>query len=192
MFSTLIDDVGTTTGNNKALSAGTNYNIRFDGAQASDALTNSGDLVIGDINGDNSSDLILGAYAADNNGANSGSAWIIFSTLIDDVGVTTGNNTPLSLATNYNIRFDGGAADQHLQVNTVPTLRDLNADGFSDLVLTAPNADYNGLSSGAVWVVFSTLIDDVGLTTGNIKPLSTNTNYNVRYDGAAAGDQLAG
>jgi hypothetical protein len=190
MFSTLIDDVGATTGNNKPLSTGGNYNIRYDGGAASDYLTSGSALTIGDINGDTHPDLVLGAYGADNNGSASGSAWVMFSTLIDDVGATTGNNKPLSTGTNYNLRYDGGAAGDYLAYNGALTIGDVNGDTYPDLVLGAYQADNNGSNSGSAWVMFSTLIDDVGATTGNNKPLSTGGNYNLRYDGGAASDQL--
>ncbi len=185
IFSTLIDDVGVTTGNNKPLSTATNYNIRYDGSVAGDGLSAS---LAGDVNGDGFADLLLDASAADNNGASSGSVYVIFSTAIDDVGVSTGNNKPLSTAGNYNLRYDGAASLDALDSGSVG---DLNGDGLSDLVLVASAADNNGASSGSAWVIFSTLIDDVGSTTGNNKPLSTAGNYNLRYDGGAASDQLS-
>jgi len=190
MFSTLIDDVTSSTGNNKPLSTATNYNIRYDGGAAGIYFIRYNTTAIGDINGDGLGDLVLGAYGADNNGADSGSAWVMFSTLIDDVGATTGNNKPLSTATNYNIRYDGGAANDYLPYDSALTIGDVNSDGLADLVLGAYNAGNNGASSGSVWVMFSTLIDDATSSTGNNKPLSTATNYNIRYDGGAANDQL--
>jgi len=98
MFSTLIDDVGATTGNNKPLSTSTNYNIRYDGGAASDYLTNGGALAIGDVNGDRLSDLVLGAYGADNNGSYSGSAWVIDGSIYNrtSVAVYESNDTLVS------------------------------------------------------------------------------------------------
>ncbi|OGW81932.1 MAG: hypothetical protein A3C47_03610 [Omnitrophica bacterium RIFCSPHIGHO2_02_FULL_51_18] len=194
MFSTLIDDVGVTTGNNLALSAGANYNLRYDGAAAGDLLTINDAAAIGDLNGDGFSDLVIGATSADNNGAGSGSVYVMFSTLIDDVGASTGNNKSLAAGANYNLRYDGAAAGDFLPDTNATgciVIGDVDADGRADLILPAMGADNNGASSGSVWVISSTLVDDVGWTTGNIKPLSSESNYSVRYDGAAANDFLA-
>src|SRR3989344_5643949 len=168
---------------NKPLSTSTNYNIRYDGAAAGDGLTNlfAGiGISIGDVNGDTFPDLVLGTDDADNNGTDAGSAYVMFSTLIDDVGATTGNNQPLSTATNYNIRYDGGAASDFLTGTATPASGDVNGDTLPDLVLGAYDADNNGGGSGSAYVMFSTLIDDVGATTGNNKPPPTATNPKSR------------
>jgi len=192
IFSTLIDDVGTTTGNNKPLSTAGNYNIRYDAPDSAGfGLTFEAGIAVGDVNGDGKRDLVLTDRDADNNGANSGSVWVMFSTLIDNVGATTGNDKDLSVAGNYNIRYDGGAVSDLLAIDGAITIADVNGDNFSDLMLGTRLASNNGLFSGSVWVMFSTLIDDVGATTGNDKPLDVGTNYNIRYDGGAADDRLA-
>src|SRR3990170_2789893 len=192
IFSTLIDDVGTTTGNNKPLSTAGNYNIRYDAPDSAGfGLTFEAGIAVGDVNGDGKRDLVLTDRDADNNGAHSGSVWVMFSTLIDNVGATTGNDKDLSVAGNYNIRYDGGAVSDLLAIDGAITIADVNGDNFSDLMLGTRLASNNDLFSGSVWVIFSTLIDDVGDTTGNDKPLDVGTNYNIRYDGGAADDRLA-
>ncbi|GMR19002.1 MAG: hypothetical protein BMS9Abin34_126 [Patescibacteria group bacterium] len=181
MFSTLIDDVGTSTGNDKPFSTVGNYNIRYDGPAAGDQLTIGLSGLTGDVNGDGKGDLLFPSPGSDNNGKNnSGSYWVLLSTLIDDVGATTDNNLSLSISANYNIRYDGASADAPLKNSDVG---DVNGDGTPDLILGAPLEDQEGLSSGSAWVMFSTLIDDVGTSTGNDKPFSTAGNYNIRIDG---------
>ena len=189
-FSTLIDDFGTTTGNNQGLSTATNYNIRYDGAAAGENLGVSDTITTGDVNGDGLSDLIIGTDQADHNGNNSGSVYIMFSTLVDDVGTTTGNNLGLDVGTNYNIRYDGSAADDTLADAGAVRVGDVNGDGLSDFVVSAPATDFGGSASGSVYVMFSSLIDDVGATTGNNLDLGVGTNYNTRYDGSVMNERI--
>ena len=156
MFYPLIDAVGAPTGTNQPLSTATNYNIRYDGGAASDTLIGTDDpsntvIQIGDVSGDGLSDLVLGAYLADNNGSNSGSAYVMFSTLIDDVGATTGNNQPLSTATNYNIRYAGSAASDFLTRYGGLYIGDVNGDTFPDLVV---GSAFTSSSTGSAWVMF--------------------------------------
>ena len=184
VFSTLIDDVGVSTGNNKTLATSTNYNIRYEAVAG--GLLPLGGLVTGDLNGDGNGDLVIGDYNASNNGASSGSVYLMFSTLIDDVGVTTGNIKDLGTSTNYNIRYDGSAASEKLGELYTIKIGDINFDGNFDLAIGTYNAAHTGATSGSVYVFHSTLIDDVGATTGNNKPLSTSTNYTIRYDGPGA------
>jgi len=185
IFSTLVDDVGATTGNVKSLATASSYNIKYVGVVTNGYLTNSGEMSVADVNGDGNSDLILGANSEDNNGADSGSVYVMFSTLVDDVGSTTGNDKPLTTTTNYNIRYDGSAASEFLGGNSVGGrfgTGDINGDLLGDLII--------GSNTNKAYVMFSTLIDDVGATTGNDKPLLTDTNYNIRYDGTTSGGDL--
>ena len=135
--------------------------------------------MIGDVNGDDTEDLVLGGVYADNNGTNTGSAWVFFSTLIDDE-TGTGNNKYLATGTNYNIRYDGANTDStpYLTFDGAIVTGDINGDGKGDLMLGAPNSDVPGTDAGSLYVMFSTLIDEV-TTTGVNKPLNVASNYNV-------------
>jgi hypothetical protein len=190
ILSELIQAYGTSTGNQLPLSTAGSYNLRWAGSAADDYLTIGGALAIGDLNGDGQNDLVLGAPSADYNGSDSGSAYLILSELIQAYGTSTGNNLPLSTAGSYNLRWDGSAASDYLTADGALAIGDLNGDGQNDLVLGAYGTDYNGSDSGSVYVIYSTLMDDVGNTTGNNKSLSTAANYSIRYDGTAASDQL--
>lgn len=191
MFSTLIDDVGTSTGNIKDLSFGTSYNIRFDGPQAWVKISEYKGIKTGDVNGDGFGDLVLGTQLTTYNGSNSGSVFILLSTLLDDFGVTTGNNLSLSSAANYNLRFDGPAVSSRIAEFGRYDIGDVNGDNHGDLLIGTSYASYNGSNSGSIWVIFSTLIDDIGSSTGNIRSLGAGTNYNIRYDGPSAGSGLS-
>ena len=191
VFSTLIDNVGATTGNVWSLADADSYNIRYDAENAGDNLTQDGAIAVGDVNGDGLGDLIMGSQFASYNGDESGSAWVVFSTLIDNVGATTGNDQSLGTGTNYNIRYDGPEAfTSNFTGSGAIKVGDVNGDGKGDLILGDGNASGGGATRGSAWVILSTLIDDVGATTGNDKPLDVGTNYNIRYDGSADGERI--
>jgi|GEM_PF-4251957 len=184
IFSTLIDDIGSTVGNNLQLNqqdCGGDYcyNIRYDGSESWDGLTKRGAIAVGDVNGDGKGDLIVGSDEA-----NSwyGAFWVMFSTLIDDVVSTVGNNKSLATAANYNLRYDGEGACDQLGYYNPPLVGDANGDGFGDLLLGSEYNDYVS-SGGSVWVMYSTLIDDIGTETGNFRPLYNSSYYSSRYDG---------
>jgi len=153
----------------KLLSDSANYDVRFDGV---DYLGSDGAIVSGDVNGDGIDDIVVGTFVEDYNGTDSGSVWVIFG------GQEYSGDLSLSTSTSYNIRYDGTAGDNLSRYGSID-IGDVNGDGLGDLIIGAPFADNNGTDSGSAYVIFSTLIDDVGSTTGNNKALSTSTNYNL-------------
>jgi len=155
----------------KLLSDSANYDVRFDGV---DYLGSDGAIVSGDVNGDGIDDIVVGTFVEDYNGTDSGSVWVIFG------GQEYSGDLSLSTSTSYNIRYDGTAGDNLSRYGSID-IGDVNGDGLGDLIIGAPFADNNGTDSGSAYVIFSTLIDDVGSTTGNNKALSTSTNYNGTY-----------
>lgn len=163
IYSTLIDDVGTTTGNTRSLATTTTYNIRFAGTLSSGYLGRVS--TVGDINGDGISDVVVASYDY---------IWVLFSTLIDNY-TTTGNNLLASNSSHYNIRYQFEILDVSLALHT----SDTNGDGLNDFIIDRYRASGVGDS---IYIIFSTLIDDVGSTTGNQFNLSSdNTKYNVKY-----------
>lgn len=174
IYSTLIDNY-TTTGNILDLGTGSSYNIRFDGGTADDQIGYQGDFITGDINDDGKNDLLISSYKADYGGTNSGSVYIILSSIIDDY-TDTGNNLSLSTSTNYNIRYDG-SANYYLKHSVVG---DVNGDSNTDLILGTPS--YGG-GYGMAWVIFSGLIDGIESSTGVIRAVNASANHNVRFKG---------
>lgn len=164
---------GIPTGN-ISLATGSNYDIRYDGHDATDYL---GIAVCagGDVNGDTKGDLIMGAYYANrNNRTYSGSAYVKFG----GSGIPTGN---ISLATgaNYDIRYDGEAIGHHLGYKTLSG--DLNNDGLPDLIISSYWDASNDVYEGTVYVIFGS--DNMG--SGTID-LNTPANYNIKYHGTAS------
>ncbi|MBF0440043.1 MAG: FG-GAP repeat protein, partial [Magnetococcales bacterium] len=103
----------------------------------------------GDFNGDGYDDVIIGAVATDWNGVTSGSSYIVFgkSTIFDatiNLSTLDGNN---------GFRLDGlKALDQSGKV--VNYAGDINNDGFSDLIVGAPEGSNNGNQSGSAYIIF--------------------------------------
>jgi len=95
----------------------------------------------GDVNGDGFGDLILGAPGLD-------SSYVVFgkaSGFDIDINVS-------SLDGNNGFRLNGGGAE--FTGVSVSSARDINGDGFDDLIIGASNADSNGINSGSSYVVF--------------------------------------
>ncbi len=122
--------------------------FRIDGEAAGDASGVSVSAA-GDVNGDGLADLVIGAYRADPNGTESGASYVVF-------GRAGGFGAAIelgALAADEGFRIDGAAlADR--SGRSVSGAGDVNGDGFDDLIVGAANADPNGSSSGAAFVVF--------------------------------------
>src|SRR6185369_14688975 len=157
------------------------FNLRINGGVA-DSINN---VYASDVNGDGMKDLILTSGSSNYGGSGAGSIYVIFSTLLDNFGTSTGNVLSLDTSTNYNIRYDG---DVNYQLDTI-TEGDINSDGNTDLIISALGTTFGGPNSGSVFVILSTLVDNYS-TTGNNLSIATGGNYNIRYDsrtGAATG-----
>eukprot|EP01030_Chromulinospumella_sphaerica_P019105 gene19105-biopygen16909 len=86
----------------------------------------------GDVNGDGYLDIIVGATHADPNGANSGSAYVLFGTAS---GLPTDlATTPLDGTNGFHIR---GANAGAFAGYSVASAGDFNGDGYGDLIVGA-------------------------------------------------------
>ena len=105
---------------------------------------------IGDVNGDGVDDFIIGAANADGAATDAGEAYVIF-------GKQSGSTfssfilPPSSAAEGFTIN---GIDLNDSAGRVVGGLGDVNEDGIDDFIVTAPNADPVGSTSGEVYVVF--------------------------------------
>ena len=110
----------------------------------------SGDSVsAGDINGDGYDDIIIGAFAADLNGHNSGSTYVVF-------GKESGFSRTMDLSEldgSDGFRINGENAGDY-SGDSVSSAGDFNGDGYDDIIIGADEADSNGERSGSTYVVF--------------------------------------
>jgi hypothetical protein len=102
----------------------------------------------GDVNGDGLADVIVGAPDADPNGQNSGRAYVVFGKA-DTFGVSL---TDVAGGVGGFV-LNGDAAFDH-SGSSVSGAGDVNGDGLADVIVSAPDADPNGTSSGRAYVVF--------------------------------------
>ncbi len=150
-----------------AIASGTGGFV-MNGAAAAD---NSGISVssAGDVNNDGYDDLIIGAPNADPNGIqNAGAVYVVFGKAnttavnLSDIGSGTGGFVINGISVGD---FSG---------RSVSSAGDVNKDGYDDLIVAAPDADPNGLDSGAIYVVFgkangaSVNLSDIASGTGNL------------------------
>ncbi|MEH2183176.1 beta strand repeat-containing protein [Nostoc sp.] len=103
----------------------------------------------GDINGDGLDDLIIGADSASPNGITSGQTYVVFGSKKSfgaQFNLSTVNGTNGFTINGFNIYDSLG--------NSVSSAGDINGDGIDDLIIGAPFADPNDISSGQTYVVF--------------------------------------
>jgi hypothetical protein len=151
----------------------------------------------GDFNGDGLADMIVGARFATNtvtNDALAGKSYLIYG----KTGSAAVNLSNLSLSDGFTIIGDN-AGDQ--SGTSVANAGDINGDGFTDLMVSAPNGDPGvRTNAGQTFVIFggisgvsTTAIDFMG-TAGNdtLNGTSTTSNLNEQLVGGAGNDTLYG
>ncbi|HYX13087.1 MAG TPA: hypothetical protein VE944_01705 [Nostoc sp.] len=125
----------------------------------------------GDINGDSIDDLIIAAPFADPNGNNSGQSYVVF-------GSKEGFGAQLNLS---NLNGTNGFAINGINSDdrsgySLGSAGDINGDGIDDLIIAAPFADPNDISSGQTYVVFGNRAPVLDLN-GNSEGIDFSTTF---------------
>ena len=139
----------------------------------------------GDINGDGIDDLIVGAPGAWPNGTpNAGSSYVVFGKNTATEGAFPATLALGSLSGSDGFRLDGEAGNNSGQ--SVSAAGDLNGDGIDDLIIGAPNANPNGVTSaGSSYVVFGKNTGTEGEFPASLALGSLNGTDGFRLDGEA-------
>jgi hypothetical protein len=136
----------------------------------------------GDIDGDGVDDLIIGApYASPNGLTYEGASYVVFGSTDAfpasmDLSALNGSN---------GFRLDGEAEGDQ-SGTSVSAAGDISVDGVDDLIIGAPRADPNGLSSaGASYVVFGS----TSAFPASMDLSGLNGSNGFRLDGEEASDR---
>jgi uncharacterized repeat protein (TIGR02059 family) len=155
--------------------------FRLDGVATFD-VSGTSVSAAGDVNGDGFGDLIVGAMQASPNGASSGASYVVY-------GKASGFSSAIELSSldgDTGFRLDGATASDN-SGSSVSAAGDVNGDGFADLIIGAPLASPNGItSSGESYVVFGSN------STSSVTFLGTSSADSLNAGTAAAERFVAG
>ena len=131
----------------------------------------------GDVNGDGYADVVVGATQYDSPDSNEGAAFVFLGSA---AGISDG--TPASAAA----QLEANLADA--QLGMVSGAGDVNADGYADLIVGAPNYDAGqGLGEGAAFVFLGSAS---GIPDGN--PATATAQLESNQASALFGFRVAG
>ena len=133
-----------------------------------------GDWTTGDLNGDGFEDFVVGAYGVDAEYWSGGSAYLLHGPLPGDVSV---EDADVTLRGEESVRaLSEGLFSGH----------DLDGDGYEDLLLSADNAEQDGVDLGVCMVLSGPIPDETSLDD-----LQTEV-WGVVPDGRLGCDDFAG
>lgn len=93
------------------------------------------------------------------------------------------NSYDMSDPSNWNSRFVGGNANDHLPDDAIK-VADLDGDGINDYIIGAIGADYGGSHTGSLYIINGTLLGSWDI--GQIYDLNDPTKYSLRIDSTVA------
>ncbi|MBO9616708.1 MAG: FG-GAP repeat protein [Dyadobacter sp.] len=124
----------------------------------------------GDVNGDGYSDILVGCYTFDNGQTDEGHVFVYHG---GAEGIGTKDAVTLS-----------GSVSGAMMGYSVASAGDVNSDGFDDVILGAPEFDFNGTTGGVAIVYYGSVN---GIVLGNQTMLSKNqagANFGISVNGA--------
>lgn len=138
----------------------------------------------GDFNGDGLDDLLIASYLRDDNGADSGAAWLITG----QVGTARSNLAIGSLDILDGFRMSGGGIGDHFGQSTA--FGDINGDGLSDLIIGATWGDNASIDGGETLVLWgrefqSVIVEGLTGTAGADNLVGTSGNDTLVGNGGA-------
>lgn len=165
------------------------WNVRIDGERAGDQL-GSYRLQSSDFNNDGVDDIIVTAKSGvgENGKTTINITYLIDSSIVASLN-GTGNTLDLANSNNYTLKIIAANTGDYSDYYVTDTA-DLNGNNKTDVLISHGLADHGGVSNrGAVYVLYDSIIDDYS-GTGNLLDLSDSTKFNVKFIGAATGDNL--
>ncbi len=188
MYSTLLRQHMTGTGNTLDLGNSSSYNVRFDSTSTNDAFGFYGPYTIVDVNHDGHKWLILPAIFASQEGrTRNGSVYLIPYSLLSNL-TGTGNALSLGSDSSYFLRIDG-AGDQYWLGDMFATVQDVFSLGKEDFVTGGPkmpstSTGIHGPSDwGLVYVISNAKVNSYS-GTGNVLDLANSSSHSLLYQGA--------
>jgi hypothetical protein len=170
---------------------------RYDGFMVN-SHTGTSLAALPDLNGDGFRDLAVGSSDADLHITGGGGVAVLYGKP-QGVHITLNDlwdrGYPYFFHVDYPAR--DGTLNQHVG-ESVALVGDVTGDGWPDIAIGAPQADFNGTDSGSVWIISGHLppIDAgcTGMLVDNscpwIRLYQLTAAQGYRIDGAAAGDGL--
>ncbi|MBP9781326.1 hypothetical protein KBC89_01590 [Candidatus Woesebacteria bacterium] len=155
-------------------------NYRIDGPTSDEVFPFERGYDLADLDDDGNLDLVGGTWAS-NNGANSGSVYVVYNVF------SRFSNKVLDLSNtdNYDLRIDGAAAYEELPDGEI-VIADIDNDAALDVIISTGWADHNGSDSGSVYVIKNQLFRSLtGIGPSKSLNLSDTSNFSFRIDGSA-------
>ena len=157
------------------LSTTSEYNIRVDGAGASQSLSLATRHRTTDIDRDGVKELLIGGLAPS---SDTSYIYAVPVNLLDEVA-SSGQTLDLGDTSNYLVRFSIG---NYRSINYGYVTDDIDGDGYEDIMFTIWSGDVGGTDRGSIYIVYSDMLTSIS-GTGNTYSLDSSGKWNIRFDG---------